>query len=119
MQNKAELLPCPFCGGTDLEIRPEVSEDDSTHVCTFHVFCQDCHARGRNNYPIGWCETVQQAIEAWNDRFVPATIHGEDDRLMITTTAMLHIRGELDRIVGMTNHIHSLLTPIQMTRKRK
>jgi Lar family restriction alleviation protein len=123
---KPELLPCPFCGGKDLVIREDKSgdepEDDPTDQRTYayHVFCRGCHAHGRNNYPIGWCESEQAAIEAWNDRFIPATVPGEaEDRLMISSTAMLHIRNELDRIVNMTDHIQDLLTPIQMVMKKE
>jgi Lar family restriction alleviation protein len=65
------LLPCPFCRGTDLVYRKDYAEDDPTHCYAIHVFCQDCHAHGRNNYPIGWCESEEAAAEAWNDREPP------------------------------------------------
>jgi Lar family restriction alleviation protein len=116
MNDQSKLLPCPFCGRNDLVIREDKSEDgDSTITYAYYVFCRDCHCHGRNNYPIGWCESEQAAIEAWNDRFIPVTVPGENDRLMVSSTAMLHIHGELDRIVNMTDHIHDLLTPIQLS----
>lgn len=62
------LLPCPFCRGSDLVYRKDFAEDDPSHWYAIHVFCQDCHAHGRNNYPIGWCESEEAAAEAWNDR---------------------------------------------------
>lgn len=64
---KETLLPCPFCGRNDLIIHPDYSEDDG-RIYAYHVFCRDCHAHGRNNYPIGWCESEDAAVEAWNDR---------------------------------------------------
>ena len=120
MNTQRELLPCPFCGGKDLEVRPDVSdvsEGVPTYTYAFHVFCKDCHASGRNNYPISWCETPMMAIEAWNNRFIPATIPGENGRLLISANAMLHIRGELNRIDQIHKHIGDLLTPIQLTKK--
>lgn len=63
-----DLLPCPFCRGTDLVYRKDYAEDDPGRWYAIHVFCTDCHAHGRNNYPIGWCEDEQMAADAWNDR---------------------------------------------------
>lgn len=59
---------CPFCKGTDLVVLPDKSEDEPTRIYAYHVMCRDCHCHGRNHYPIGWCETKEAAIEAWNDR---------------------------------------------------
>ncbi len=68
---KNDILPCPFCGNEkDFKIVPEYAEDDPTWIVTYHVYCKWCHARGRNCYPIGWCESEQAAIEAWNDRTI-------------------------------------------------
>lgn len=69
------LAPCPFCHGTDLVYRKDYAEDDPTHAYAIHVFCQDCHTHGRNNYPIGWCETEEMAADAWNDREPPRLKH--------------------------------------------
>ena len=115
--NSILLLPCPFCGSTDLIIDTDYAEDDDHRAYAHHVFCSDCHARGRNQYPISWCETPSMAIDAWNDRFVPATISNKnEERVQISTTALIHINGELERIVQIKNHIKSLLTPINMVK---
>jgi len=63
-----ELKPCPFCGGADLVFRQDESEDKPVMLYAWHVFCLDCHCHGRNNYPIGWCESKLAASQAWNDR---------------------------------------------------
>lgn len=108
-----QLLPCPFCGSTDLVIRPDKAEDDNDRIYAYHVSCKTCSARGRNLYPVCWCESEQQAVEAWNDRVIPATIPGDCDRVQLSTTALLHIHRELERISNIKNHISGLLTPVQ------
>ncbi len=62
-----DLYPCPFCNRNDLLVLPDKSEDDQ-RIYAYHVFCRDCHCHGRNHYRIGWCETPESAMEAWNDR---------------------------------------------------
>jgi hypothetical protein len=65
---------CPFCGKNDaLEVLPDSHDNDtpafnSHFVYAYHVHCHHCGCNGRNNYPIGWCETEEAAIEAWNHR---------------------------------------------------
>ncbi len=66
-----EDAACPFCKGRDLSVRPDFSEDEPARIYAYHVFCCDCHARGRNHYRIGWCETPESARQAWNDRPEP------------------------------------------------
>lgn len=63
-----ELLPCPFCGGDDLKLHEDFSEDEPRRAYAWHVFCQNCHCHGRNNFPIGWAETQDEAVTAWNRR---------------------------------------------------
>jgi Lar family restriction alleviation protein len=63
-----ELLPCPFCGGTEFYVGKDFCEDEPTRWYALHVRCQTCYAKGRNHYQIGWCESEEAAREAWNDR---------------------------------------------------
>lgn len=42
----ATLLPCPFCGGTDLEIT-------NTHTASFWIVCNDCDAEAHGDYVEG------------------------------------------------------------------
>lgn len=76
-----DLLACPFCGQNDLSILPDKDEEDG-HVYSYHVHCNTCGARGRNNYPIGWCESEEQAKEAWNHRgsVKPLIFYESNDR---------------------------------------
>jgi Lar family restriction alleviation protein len=115
---KPKFLPCPFCGRTeDLSVEEDISEDNDKHAYACHVSCGCCGARGRNNYPIGWVESDGQAIEAWNDRYIPATIPGkEEDRVQITTDALLHMHRELTRITQIIKHVEDLLTPVKMVK---
>lgn len=66
--NLKELMPCPFCGGSDLVIRQDEAEDRPGFFYAYHVFCRDCHCHGGNNYPIGWCESEEDAADRWNLR---------------------------------------------------
>lgn len=63
-----DLIPCPFCGRSDLVIINIKSEDDPWSYYAKAVFCKDCHCTGRHCNPIGWCESDLDAIEIWNTR---------------------------------------------------
>jgi Lar family restriction alleviation protein len=52
---KTELLPCPFCGGVELE--PVQTENDG-----YAVYCADCYATGPE------ATSKQAALTAWNQR---------------------------------------------------
>lgn len=54
---KAELKPCPFCGGKDSGILT-TSYDGYWYA----VFCENCMAQTRK------CRQEKDAIEAWNRR---------------------------------------------------
>jgi len=114
---KPELLPCPFCGSTDLSIEPVRAEDDNNRIFAYHVFCRDCYAKGRYLYPHCWCECDEQAIEAWNDRFIPATTPDkEGERVQVSMDALLIINRELNDIERITKTIVKQLTPIKMVK---
>lgn len=58
--------PCPFCNRDDeLSVQPD---KEGRRIYAYHVHCGVCGCNGRNNYPIGWCETPEAAWEAWNHR---------------------------------------------------
>lgn len=54
MNNDIKLKPCPFCGGKAI-----VDGCDDT---LWIVICKECNAS------IGYKETEQEAIDAWNTR---------------------------------------------------
>lgn len=56
-----ELLPCPFCGGEDLET-DHIRTYDVDHPDVYEVHCVECGGRGGE----GWTEA--EAIAAWNTR---------------------------------------------------
>lgn len=68
--------PCPFCRTNDDlyfgEDKSEGQEDeeDNGHTYAYHVRCGRCGCKGRNRYAIGWCESHEAALQAWNDRGV-------------------------------------------------
>ena len=87
----AELLPCPFCGGTKLKIDKKsvkvgyTGNDMRVKRWTYSVRCNSCHARGGTvggkaipyyklyggdlpEWAITGEELKQKAIDLWNTR---------------------------------------------------
>lgn len=58
----AELKPCPFCGGTDIEVNRIYDEADE--VDKFYLSCNGCGIE----QSICIYKTTQEAIKAWNTR---------------------------------------------------
>ena len=73
-----KLLPCPFCGNTDLQVRAHYH---GGHTFVAEIYCEYCHLRMqqfkrddkgpwseddilRNNQ-----EAAEKVIAAWNNRF--------------------------------------------------
>lgn len=58
-----DMLPCPFCGGTNLHIRAPFEDDAETMV----VDCDDCNATGPY---YGGSDSTQhhEAMTLWNAR---------------------------------------------------
>jgi Lar family restriction alleviation protein len=57
------LLPCPFCGSSNLRI--------GTTANANYAYCTQCGCSG------GWGAGIQGAIKKWNKRTAPAN-HGEE-----------------------------------------
>lgn len=58
----AELMNCPFCGGTDIEVNR--SYDEADEVDKFYLSCNGCGIE----QPFCIYKTTQEAIKAWNTR---------------------------------------------------
>ena len=56
-----KLLPCPFCGSTDIETYPDFP---------VYVKCEVCGACGpcAQDSGIRWALAMAKAVEAWNRR---------------------------------------------------
>ena len=54
-RHRDELKPCPFCGGTELQIQ---------HKNSFYIICTECGIK------LGFFKAPQEAIDAWNKRTV-------------------------------------------------
>ena len=52
-----KLKPCPFCGG-----KAEILTTDSYSGFDYCVMCISCIGN------VDWCNTKEEAIEAWNRR---------------------------------------------------
>lgn len=63
VQDSEQLKPCPFCGGSDLLLSDQLSEDRE-----WNVFCHDCGGGS------GWKQERKNAIVAWNTRIIPPVV---------------------------------------------
>lgn len=54
-----DLKPCPFCGSTNVEVRPDEADE-----VMFVVYCRHsaCHIY------VGFFDDEEQAVIAWNKR---------------------------------------------------
>lgn len=67
MEKQTELKPCPFCGGTNLDVLNVLEENPEYELFgmtkdNWNVVCNSCYGYG------GTRRTVFEAIEAWNRR---------------------------------------------------
>ena len=60
--NKEMLKPCPFCGGTDIEIE---GDRDWKRVMCYYPICTNKKCQCVINI---FHKTEQEAIDAWNNR---------------------------------------------------
>lgn len=60
-EKSPELLPCPFCGGEDIEVNETILPGDTEK--SYNIGCPDCGV---------WYDWIfdseKEAIEAWNRR---------------------------------------------------
>jgi len=71
MTTNNELLPCPFCGNTDIHIAPDEIGSGGQWVGPVHVVCgADCTA-GQSG------DDKESAIAAWNRRQLAVPANGE------------------------------------------
>lgn len=73
--DRAELLPCPFCGGKAKVVGHQCAED----ACTAYVECTDCGAK--TDYFEDAYTPRPEAIAAWNTRAIPRDLQGLVDAL--------------------------------------
>lgn len=91
-QERADLLPCPFCGSTNIEI--QISTPDREGVPT-NLMCSDCGASGPWEYE--QVNSHARADAAWNTRAALQSQDREDaERLEWLVEAM----GRLDMDEG-------------------
>ena len=68
MEKQTELKPCPFCGGTRIEVINALEQQPELELIglskdNWNVVCSDCCGCG------GTRRTAFDAIEAWNKRY--------------------------------------------------
>lgn len=61
IQRSDELKPCPFCGGTNINLLGSLVEEGGK-MLSIVAECADCGARTRE------CNSHREAIEFWNKR---------------------------------------------------
>lgn len=68
MKEELELLPCPFCGGTDIEVSPASSRFTGWSVRCKKPYCASLSVNGiDNNHRAGRAKAVME----WNIRKFP------------------------------------------------
>lgn len=60
-----KIKPCPFCGNTDIEIFSSTPLKNDPDFEVYYACCSYCGTFGEE------FETFEDAIEAWNTRYVP------------------------------------------------
>lgn len=71
MASENKLLPCPFCGGSDLGVGGDYFTDGLS------VYCRTCGACFESVDPV----SEEEAIEKWNRRAVPSKEPPSSDSL--------------------------------------
>lgn len=69
--NQPDLLPCPFCGLSDVRVESKHKLDDSVPM----VCCYNC----KTNL-VGRPRSVREAIDSWNTRDGMLIIEGQHAR---------------------------------------
>lgn len=72
MDEKQMLVPCPFCGGTDIYVEPDERGSGGQWVGPIHVGCSAQTGCGAELI----ADDEDEAIARWNRR-VPAAAIGE------------------------------------------
>lgn len=66
---EVELLPCPFCGGEDLEVKTDSNMYGRVGIIRAAVMCNTCRAQGAIVEIEGFeSEAKTGAIKQWNRR---------------------------------------------------
>jgi Lar family restriction alleviation protein len=60
----SKLLPCPFCGNKDVEVKQGGAWDEGH---TYYVLCDACDAEGPTS-GVGNIKMKSVAIQKWNTR---------------------------------------------------
>jgi hypothetical protein len=58
---KLEILPCPICGSTDIQIM----DDDADCGLSYKAYCNNCRKKEQEWGP-DWCAYPESAINDWN-----------------------------------------------------
>lgn len=83
IEQERALLPCPFCGGTNIEL--QISTPDREGIPT-NLMCSDCGASGPWEYEQG--NSHAKADDAWNRR---VALQSQDrDRLQFVADEGCH-----------------------------
>jgi Lar family restriction alleviation protein len=95
MTNNAELLPCPFCGSTDILVVPDDIGSGGQWVSPIHVVCDNCKVEQQDE-----CKNI--AIRNWNTRAQTSVPDGwklaplEPDDVMVAKGTDCHVCEQAD-----------------------
>lgn len=82
-----ELLPCPFCGGSNVELYRTVL--DETGEPRWFVYCKDQCGSGY------WTENKKKSVIAWNRRPGSETARALEQTCLDVREAMDRLRGSV------------------------
>lgn len=88
--SNSELMPCPFCGDTDVQVEPY-----GNAIHHYQARCLGCRAGG----PVDFRDDV---VAAWNRRVSqPAASQGPDERNMFELWALSQIYTTTEVLAGL------------------
>lgn len=70
--DEIKLKPRPFCGSSDVDVRPEGKRDDGKPWCVYYIYCNNCACDGplinTSGHNVAHEAARDASIDLWNRR---------------------------------------------------